>query len=142
MQKATEAPRTDKTPVFPWTEESVSKLRKLWDEGDSLSVIAGKIGGLNRNQVVSKVHRLGLPGRPSPLGGKSPPVVPSAPVFGVGPAIDALKGKQCKWPIGDPRDSDFRFCDAAHEPGEVYCAAHSRIAYLPHVSKDRRVGRI
>ncbi len=51
----------------PWNDASEKKLRDLWAEGVSLSGIALAIGGINRNQVVGKVHRLKLPSRPSPL---------------------------------------------------------------------------
>ena len=51
----------------PWNDASERKLRDLWAEGVSLNGIALAIGGINRNQVVGKVHRLKLPSRPSPL---------------------------------------------------------------------------
>lgn len=38
----------------------------------------------------------------------------------------------CQWPIGDPRDPDFRFCVAPRAPGKSsYCAHHHAIAYTP-----------
>ena len=46
-----------------WTEERVDLLRRLWAEGFSASQIAGQLGGVTRNAVVGKVHRLGLSGR-------------------------------------------------------------------------------
>lgn len=46
-----------------WTEERVDLLRRLWDEGFSASQIAAQIGGISRNAVIGKVHRLGLAGR-------------------------------------------------------------------------------
>jgi len=50
-----------------WTEERVNLLRKLWDEGRSASQIAKELGGVNRNQVIGKIHRLGLAGRAMPI---------------------------------------------------------------------------
>lgn len=50
-----------------WTPERIAQLKELWSQGLSLNEIARTIGQLTRNQVVGKVHRLGLPGRPSPL---------------------------------------------------------------------------
>ena len=46
-----------------WNDERVELLKKLWSEGLSASQIAGKIGGVSRNAVIGKVHRLGLSGR-------------------------------------------------------------------------------
>jgi GcrA cell cycle regulator len=46
-----------------WTDERVELLKKLWAEGLSASQIAGRIGGVSRNAVIGKVHRLGLSGR-------------------------------------------------------------------------------
>lgn len=49
-----------------WTDERVEMLKKLWSEGLSASQIAGKMGGVTRNAVIGKVHRLGLSGRATP----------------------------------------------------------------------------
>lgn len=49
-----------------WTDERVELLRKLWTEGLSASQIARQIGGVTRNAVIGKVHRLGLSGRATP----------------------------------------------------------------------------
>jgi len=46
-----------------WTDERVELLKKLWAEGLSASQIAGRLGGVTRNAVIGKVHRLGLSGR-------------------------------------------------------------------------------
>lgn len=46
-----------------WTDERVDMLKKLWSEGLSASQIAGRLGGVTRNAVIGKVHRLGLSGR-------------------------------------------------------------------------------
>jgi len=46
-----------------WNDERVELLRKLWAEGLSASQIAGRLGGVTRNAVIGKVHRLGLSGR-------------------------------------------------------------------------------
>jgi len=49
--------------VMSWTDERVEILKKLWAEGLSASQIAGRLGGVSRNAVIGKVHRLGLSGR-------------------------------------------------------------------------------
>ncbi len=46
-----------------WNDERVDLLKKLWSEGLSASQIAGRLGGVTRNAVIGKVHRLGLAGR-------------------------------------------------------------------------------
>ena len=49
---------------LPWTEERVERLKKLWNDGLSASQIAAELaGGVTRNAVIGKVHRLGLSGR-------------------------------------------------------------------------------
>ena len=49
-----------------WSDERVELLKRLWGEGLSASQIAAKIGGVSRNAVIGKVHRLGLAGRTTP----------------------------------------------------------------------------
>jgi GcrA cell cycle regulator len=46
-----------------WTDDRVELLKKLWSEGHSASQIAAELGGITRNAVIGKVHRLGLSGR-------------------------------------------------------------------------------
>jgi GcrA cell cycle regulator len=46
-----------------WTDERVENLKKLWSDGLSASQIAAELGGITRNAVIGKVHRLGLSGR-------------------------------------------------------------------------------
>ena len=61
-----------------WTDERVDQLKNLWTEGLSASQIARALGGVTRNAVIGKVHRLGLAGRASP----PPPASPRcAPIF-------------------------------------------------------------
>ncbi len=49
--------------MLGWTEERMEMLKKLWSEGFSASQIANELGGVTRNAVIGKVHRLGLSGR-------------------------------------------------------------------------------
>ena len=46
-----------------WTDERVEILKKMWGEGQSASQIAKELGGVTRNAVIGKVHRLGLSNR-------------------------------------------------------------------------------
>jgi len=57
-----------------WTDERVETLKKLWLDGLSASQIAKQLGGVTRNAVIGKVHRLGLSGRATPS-------QPTRPVF-------------------------------------------------------------
>ena len=46
-----------------WTDERIKQLRQLWCEGQSASKIAEQLGGVTRNAVIGKIHRLGLSNR-------------------------------------------------------------------------------
>ena len=68
-----------------WTDERVELLKKLWSEGLSASAIAAELGGVTRNAVIGKVHRLGLSGRakaptPAPQRRAKPTRTPSHPL--------------------------------------------------------------
>ena len=65
-----------------WSDDRVEQLKTLWTEGLSASQIARALGGVTRNAVIGKVHRLGLAGRASPSRAERPrvsmsPKVPS-----------------------------------------------------------------
>jgi GcrA cell cycle regulator len=71
-----------------WTDERVETLKKMWAEGQSASQIAKELGGVTRNAVIGKVHRLGLSNR---VGGKeegeaeAPAPAPAAPAATAAP---------------------------------------------------------
>ena len=50
-----------------WTDERIERLKKMWSEGATASQIADELGGVSRNAVIGKAHRLGLDARPSPV---------------------------------------------------------------------------
>jgi GcrA cell cycle regulator len=50
-----------------WTEERIDRLKAMWTEGATASQIADELGGVSRNAVIGKAHRLGLEARPSPV---------------------------------------------------------------------------
>jgi len=50
-----------------WTEERIATLTKMWENGATASQIADELGGVSRNAVIGKAHRLGLKSRPSPV---------------------------------------------------------------------------
>jgi GcrA cell cycle regulator len=149
-----------------WTDERVTLLRKLWAEGLSASQIAKQLGGVTRNAVIGKVHRLGLAGRATPSRPAKRPVRtarprivgPSAPRLRLPSSVPAvviphlepvkfedgraanvltLNESMCKFPIGDPTDPEFAFCGRG-AAGGPYCADHARLAYQPSQAKKRR----
>lgn len=75
-----------------WTDERVERLTKLWAEGLSASQIAAQLGGVSRNAVIGKVHRLNLPGRAKSGGSAAPArakrttTAPRAPNYASRPA--------------------------------------------------------
>ncbi|WP_341213508.1 GcrA family cell cycle regulator [uncultured Limimaricola sp.] len=68
-----------------WTDERVETLKKMWNEGQSASQIAKELGGVTRNAVIGKVHRLGLSNRtgvapqPAPAAPQAAPSAPAQP---------------------------------------------------------------
>jgi GcrA cell cycle regulator len=63
-----------------WTEERVDLLKKLWADGLSASQIAAQLGGVTRNAVIGKVHRLSLSGRAKPAASLRPRKLRTAPL--------------------------------------------------------------
>ena len=148
-----------------WTEDRVGALKKLWLEGQSASQIAKQLGGgVTRNAVIGKVHRLGLSGRAAPSQPArttfraprprpaQPTQAPSAPrrIEAVQPrpapvpapmpdlpgtaTVMTLGAHMCKWPIGDPSSDEFSFCGRRSSEG-VYCVEPARVAYQPQVKR-------
>jgi GcrA cell cycle regulator len=76
-----------------WTDERVELLKKLWSDGLSASQIAAELGGITRNAVIGKVHRLGLSGRAkSPSAGAARPRKPRAPAHMLRIGRGAIRG--------------------------------------------------
>mgnify|MGYP006316116531 CR=1 FL=1 len=50
-----------------WTDERIDRLKTMWEKGLTASQIADELGGVSRNAVIGKAHRLGLKSRPSPV---------------------------------------------------------------------------
>jgi GcrA cell cycle regulator len=142
-----------------WTDERVEQLKQLWSDGLSASQIARQLGGVTRNAVIGKVHRLGLAGRATPARTERPRVqvqrrqarprpapVVQQPIVEKAPLIDehgrkttvlTVNDRMCKWPIGDPADNSFAFCGRAACSGP-YCLEHNRVAYQPSAQRKRR----
>ena len=135
-----------------WTEERVEVLKTLWNEGLSASQIAGRLGGVTRNAVIGKVHRLGLSGRAAPAKPKAvqpdpePAPAPRRPSVEMDPStwgearatVTTIGANDCKWPIGDPASADFHFCGQGAAGGKPYCAYHSSLAFQPNSARRER----
>lgn len=61
-----------------WTDERIATLTKMWESGATASQIADELGGVSRNAVIGKAHRLGLKARPSPVKANEPRPAPRA----------------------------------------------------------------
>ena len=90
-----------------WTEERIATLKKMWEGGSTASQIAEELGGVSRNAVIGKAHRLGLKARPSPVKAKekkakaaaplaSPPPAPAKPAPTPAPAPPVRKPEPVK----------------------------------------------
>ncbi len=62
-----------------WTDERIDRLKELWTQGMTASQIADELGGVSRNAVIGKAHRLGLQSRPSPVKPNEAGEIPPAP---------------------------------------------------------------
>ncbi|MFP4571276.1 GcrA family cell cycle regulator [Rhodosalinus sp.] len=80
-----------------WTDERVELLKKMWSEGQSASQIAKELGGVTRNAVIGKVHRLGLSNRGAAASGPAAAPPPEEPA-----AEPALRGEARAAPDPEP----------------------------------------
>jgi len=71
-----------------WTDERIDQLKAMWEKGLTASQIADELGGVSRNAVIGKAHRLGLQSRPSPVKANEAPKK-AAPVRKIAPAPEA-----------------------------------------------------
>ena len=136
-----------------WTDERVTVLKKLWGEGKTAAEIASTLGGVTRNAVIGKAHRLKLSNRASPIVSSKksvkPKVVksskPKPANANVSPPrkqvilssdkdrprlpLAGLGAQDCRWPMGDPQHDDFGFCGDPIASGVPYCLEHTQVAY-------------
>ena len=143
-----------------WTEEKVAKLKELWGKGNTASQIAEIIGGVSRNAVIGKAHRLNLSakiktrtaisnqnfnnsldqknikikrGRKS----KFKSLIIEKDFEPENPKqLEDLDENTCKWPIGHPDEKSFYFCGRSSLKDFSYCKLHLLYAYQPKGKKD------
>ena len=100
-----------------WAPERIEQLKSMIAAGVGYAQI-GRSMGLSKNAVLGKAHRLGY-GTPKPQ-----PVEPPRAKF-------PDRGR-CVYPIGHPKDDDFRFCGkSVRKEGEPYCEKHHDICLVP-----------
>ena len=146
-----------------WTDDKIDKLKKLWGQGNTASQIAEIIGGVSRNAVIGKAHRLNLSAKiktrtaasnkdfDSTMEGKEiksnrgrkskfksliieKDFEPENPK-----QLEELDENSCKWPIGHPDEKSFYFCGRSSLKDFSYCKLHLLYAYQPKGKKDDSV---
>ena len=143
-----------------WNDEKVAKLKELWGKGNTASQIAEIIGGITRNAVIGKAHRLNLSAK---IKTRSTASNQNLKSNNLEPKINSIKGRRsrfkslliekdfepenprqleelnedlCKWPIGHPDEKSFYFCGRTSLKDFSYCKLHLLYAYQPKGKKE------
>ena len=143
-----------------WNEEKVNKLKELWGKGNTASQIAEIIGGISRNAVIGKAHRLNLSSKLKTRNASSSQnfdnnseennskqkqgrkskfkylliekdFEPENPK-----KLEELDENSCKWPIGHPEEKSFYFYGRNSLKDFSYCKLHLLYAYQPKGKKE------
>ena len=140
-----------------WTEEKVAKLKTLWGKGNTASQIAEILGGVSRNAVIGKAHRLNLSGKfitkkvsnctqvnklknsntRKTKRGKFKSLIIEKDFEPENPKqLEELDENSCKWPIGHPNEKNFYFCGRTSLKDFSYCKLHMLYAFQPKNKKE------
>ena len=142
-----------------WNEEKVAKLKELWGKGSTASQIAEIIGGLSRNAIIGKAHRLNLSSKikvknsTSGLNYKNSAEENDLTKKGKKSKfksliiekdfepenpkkLEELDESLCKWPVGHPEEESFYFCGRSSLKDFSYCKLHLLYAYQPKGRKE------
>jgi|TARA_B100001093_G_scaffold510079_1_gene575291 GcrA cell cycle regulator len=143
-----------------WNEEKVTKLKELWGSGKTASQIAEIIGGISRNAVIGKAHRLNLSakiktrsvsqnknfettknnindGQRKGRKSKFKSLIIEKDFEPENPKhLEELDENSCKWPIGHPDEKNFYFCGRSSLKDFSYCKLHLLYAYQPKGKKE------
>ena len=147
-----------------WTEEKVNKLRELWGKGQTASQIAEILGGVSRNAVIGKAHRLNLSSKIKTRNSIQTSNVKSKYVtneikfkgkrskfksllldknFESAKNLDLeqLTEDTCKYMEGNPDEKDAKFCGRKNVEKFSYCPLHLMIVFQPKGKKDDNVDK-
>ena len=143
-----------------WTEEKVGKLKELWGKGNTASQIAEIIGGISRNAVIGKAHRLNLSSKIKTRNASSNQSFVNSSEENNSKLKQGRKSKfkslliekdfepenpkkleeldegSCKWPVGHPEEKSFYFCGRSSLKDFSYCKLHLLYAYQPKGKKE------
>ena len=101
-----------------WTEERIERLKKMWHDGATASQIADELGGVSRNAVIGKAHRLGLEQRPSPVKpGEEKDAKKAAPAAAAPTPAKAGAAPQAEAPKAAPATPAAPHAGAPRRPG-------------------------
>jgi len=143
-----------------WNEEKVNKLIELWGKGNTASQIAEIIGGLSRNAIIGKAHRLNLSSKIKSRNtnssqnyqnntedknskerkgkkNKFKSLIIEKDFEPENPKkLEELDESSCKWPVGHPEEETFYFCGRSSLKDFSYCKLHLLYAYQPKGKKE------
>ena len=146
-----------------WNEEKVGKLKELWGKGNTASQIAEIIGGISRNAVIGKAHRLNLSSKIKTRNtsssqsfdnnseennskqkqirkNKFKSLIIEKDFEPENPKkLEELDEDSCKWPVGHPEEKSFYFCGRSSLKDFSYCKLHLLYAYQPKGRKEEPV---